>query len=163
MKLKEMYRNTFAALGLLSSVAVVSICPPLHAAEQYDDISGDVMVFHAGSLAVPFKEVVKAFNKEYPRVRVLSEASGSRAAARKISDLNRDADVFGSADYTVIDTLLIPAHASWTIRFAANEMVLAYTGHSRRAGEIDGTNWHHLLLDENVAYGRSDPNSDPCG
>jgi len=121
------------------------------------------MVFHAGSLAVPFKEVAEAFNEEFPNVRVLFEASGSRAGARKISDLDRRADVFGSADYTVIDTLLIPTHASWTIRFAANEMVIAYTQHSRRAGEIDRNNWHRILLDDNVAYGRADPNADPCG
>jgi molybdate/tungstate transport system substrate-binding protein len=121
------------------------------------------MVFHAGSLAVPFKEVARAFNQVYPEVRVLLEAAGSRASARKISDLHREADVFASADHTVINTLLIPEHARWNIRFAANEMVIAYTDHSRRAGEISGDNWYRILLDKNVAYGRSDPNTDPCG
>ncbi|MBP20247.1 MAG: tungstate ABC transporter substrate-binding protein WtpA [Pseudomonadales bacterium] len=127
------------------------------------DISGDLMVFHAGSLSVPFKEVARAFKKEYPGVRVTLEAAGSRASARKISDLNREADVFGSADYTVIDALLIPDHASWTIRFAANEMVLAYTEHSRYAREISNDNWYEILKKNDVAYGRADPNSDPCG
>jgi molybdate/tungstate transport system substrate-binding protein len=96
-------------------------------------------------------------------VRVLREAAGSRASARKISDLNRDCDVFSSADYTVIDTLLIPDHTEWNIRFAANEMVIAYTEDSRRADAINGDNWHHILLEKNIAFGRSDPNADPCG
>lgn len=133
------------------------------AADTRSDVSGDLMVFHAGSLSIPFREVTEAFNKEYPSVRVLREAAGSRACARKISDLDRYCDIFGSADYTVIDTLLIPDHARWTIRFAANEMVIAYSEHSRRADDIDIDNWYQILLEENVAYGRSDPNTDPCG
>jgi molybdate/tungstate transport system substrate-binding protein len=144
-------------IALMVQVSAVSICT------AEDDVKGDLVVFHAGSLSVPFKEISQAFNKRYPHVNVLLESAGSRASARKISDLQRDADVFGSADYTVIDTLLIPDHATWNIRFAANEMVLAYTDHSRRAGEISVENWHQILLDKNIAYGRSDPNSDPCG
>jgi molybdate/tungstate transport system substrate-binding protein len=139
------------------------MCLYAYGTAEEADITGELMVFHAGSLAVPFKEVAREFNTKYPGVRVLLEAAGSRASARKISDLNREADVFGSADHTVIDTLLIPEHAQWNIRFAANEMVLAYTDHSRRAGEIDSENWYRILLDQRVAYGRSDPNADPCG
>ncbi len=147
----------------LAVLLIASTFTPAHAAETPAGVSGELMVFHAGSLSVPFKEVAEAFNKEYPKVRVLREAAGSRACARKISDLDRECDVFGSADYTVIDSLLIPDHAEWTIRFAANEMVIAYTEYSRRAGEIDSGNWHRILLEKNVAYGRADPNADPCG
>ena len=68
-----------------------------------------------------------------------------------------------SADYTVIDELLIPRHAEWNIRFASNEMTIAYREGSRRAGEIDAGNWYEILLDPAVAFGRSDPDSDPCG
>jgi len=127
------------------------------------EISGDLMIFHAGSLAVPFREVTRAFITEYPNVEVSLEAAGSRASARKISDLNREADIFGSADYSVIDNLLIPDHARWNIRFAANEMVLAYTEHSRYADDIRSDNWFRILQKKDVAYGRADPNSDPCG
>lgn len=163
MKPKIINKSSFASLWMLAILAIPSIFTPAHAVEAPSDIGGELMVFHAGSLAVPFKEVVKAFNKEYPSVRVLTEAAGSRACARKISDLNRDCDVFGSADYTVIDTLLIPEHTKWNIRFAANEMVIAYTEVSRRADAIDSDNWHRILLEKNVAYGRADPNADPCG
>jgi molybdate/tungstate transport system substrate-binding protein len=163
MGLKVIPSCTSSIWRLLVISVVGSIFLSAQGAEVDSDISGELMVFHAGSLAVPFREVARAFNREYPGVRVLLEAAGSRASARKISDLNREADVFGSADHTVIDTLLIPEHARWNIRFAANEMVIAYTEHSRRAGEISGENWYHILLDKSVAYGRSDPNTDPCG
>ena len=125
--------------------------------------SGKLIVFHAGSLAVPFRQIVAAFNKAHPDVNVICEAAGSRACARKIADLGRRCDVIASADYTVIDTLLVPAHARWNIKFAGNEMAIAYHDASRRAGEITRHNWHEILLTDNVAFGRSDPNADPCG
>ena len=68
-----------------------------------------------------------------------------------------------SADYTVIDELLIPDHAAWNIKFAANEMTIVYHESSRMADRIGADNWHEVLLMENISFGRSDPNSDPCG
>ncbi len=126
-------------------------------------LSGELVISHAGSLAVPFKEIAKAFNKEHPNVKVLREAAGSRACARKISDLGRRCDVMASADYTVIDTLLVPEHAQWNIKFATNEMTIVYHEKSRGSADIRADNWHRVLLRNDVAFGRSDPNADPCG
>lgn len=123
----------------------------------------ELIIFHAGSLSVPFQQVIREFNKEYPEVKVYTEAAGSRACARKVTDLKKECDVMASADYTVIDQLLIPDYASWNIRFASNEMVIVYTEKSKYSDQIDSTNWHHILLNQDVNYGRSDPNSDPCG
>jgi molybdate/tungstate transport system substrate-binding protein len=122
-----------------------------------------VTVFHAGSLSVPMKRISEMFMEENPGVTVLLEAAGSRTCARKIADLGRECDVMASADYTVIDELLIPDHATWNIRFASNEMAIVYSGESRRRGEIDADNWYRILLDPGVRFGRSDPDSDPCG
>jgi molybdate/tungstate transport system substrate-binding protein len=122
-----------------------------------------LIIFHAGSLSVPMRDVVNAFNEEFPEIKVLTEASGSRDCARKITDLNKDCDIMASADYSVIDQLLIPEHTKWNIRFASNEMVLVYTEKSHYADVIDSTNWFDILLKDEVTYGRSDPNSDPCG
>lgn len=128
-----------------------------------DEISGDLIVFHAGSLSVPFKEMAEAFEKEHPSVNVQLEAAGSVACARKITDLDRECDVFGSADYKVIDELLIPEYTDWNLQFAGNEISIVYTEKSRLADKINSENWYEILQDKNVAYGRSDPNSDPCG
>lgn len=100
---------------------------------------------------------------ENPGVEIKLESAGSRACARKITDLKKACDVMASADYAVIDTLLIPQWAKWNIRFAVNEIGLAYHHKSRRAGEMASSTWADILLDPAVAYGRSDPNSDPCG
>jgi molybdate/tungstate transport system substrate-binding protein len=122
-----------------------------------------LIVFHAGSLSVPLKAISEMFIEENPGVTVQLEAAGSRTCARKISDLGRECDVMASADYTVIDELLIPRHAAWNIKFASNEMAIVYTERSKRSEEIDTENWHKILLDTEVAFGRSDPDSDPCG
>lgn len=127
------------------------------------DLSGPVVVFHAGSLSVPFQEISQTFMAKHPRVTVQLESAGSRACARKIVDLDRDCDVMASADYTVIDQLLIPAHAAWNIKFATNEMAIAYSETSRLASKIQQGNWMDVLMDKQVIFGRSDPNSDPCG
>ncbi|HIJ64720.1 MAG TPA: extracellular solute-binding protein [Candidatus Hydrogenedentes bacterium] len=126
-------------------------------------IAGELVVFHAGSLSVPFAEIAEAFADEHPGVKVLREAAGSRACARKIVDLERPCDVFASADYSVIDELLIPDHADWNIKFASNEMAVAYTERSHRAEDFAAHNWHEILLEPDVAYGRSNPDADPCG
>ena len=128
-----------------------------------DSVSGKLVVFHAGSLSVPFREIVREFNKVYPNVEVFCESGGSRTCARKISDLNRRCDIMASADYRVIDNLLIPEHAEWNIKFATNEMAIVYHEASRKSKEISGDNWYEILLDSEVAFGRSEPNADPCG
>ena len=122
-----------------------------------------LIIFNAGSLAVPFKEICRKFNAIHPDVKIICEAAGSRMCARKISDLKRPCDVMASADYTVIDELLIPEYADWNIKFASNEIVIAFEKTARRANQINKDNWYDILQDENVTFGRSDPNSDPCG
>jgi molybdate/tungstate transport system substrate-binding protein len=123
----------------------------------------ELIVFHAGSLAVPFKQICEEFNRHYPEIKIVCEAAGSRMCARKITDLNRRCDIMASADYTVIEKLLIPEYAEWNIKFASNEMVIAFREDSRRAGEINKDNWYDILLQKDVTFGRSDPNADPCG
>jgi len=140
------------AVGLL-------LLPGICAAEP----AGDLIIFHAGSLAIPFKQISRAFTDKYPQVRIYREAAGSRTCARKITDLKKPCDVMASADYTVIDNLLIPDYADWNISFATNEMVIMYRRDSAYASEINDRNWHEILLRRNVAYGHSDPNADPCG
>jgi len=42
-------------------------------------------------------------------------------------------------------------------------MAIAYHDESRRADRINEGNWYEILMAEDVAFGRSDPNADPCG
>jgi len=122
-----------------------------------------VVIFHAGSLSVPFAAMQKAFEKKYPKYVLVREAAGSRACARKITDIHKPADVMASADFKVIDNLLIPKYAKFNAHFATNEMVIAYTSHSKYADKINEKNWTDILLKKGVKVGHSNPNLDPCG
>jgi molybdate/tungstate transport system substrate-binding protein len=126
-------------------------------------ITGEIIVFHAGSLSVPFQEIARKFEEENPAARVLLEAAGSVACARKITDLGKPCDIMASSDYRVIEELMIPGHAVWHMPFAANDMVIAYNDKSGSAENISSENWHQVLMDQTVSFGRSDPDSDPCG
>ncbi len=138
-------------------VFLFTVSLPCHAGRK-------VVVFHAGSLSVPFSKIATAFEKRYPEYRVVREASGSRTAARKIVDLHKPCDVMASADYSVIDNLLIGTHnAKFDILFATNEMAIVYTEKSRYADVINSRNWPEILLKKGVVVGHSNPNDDPCG
>jgi molybdate/tungstate transport system substrate-binding protein len=125
--------------------------------------SGEIIVFHAGSLSVPFKQLSDEYVKRNPGVKILLEPAGSLVCARKITELKKPCDIIASADYFVINELLIPDYALWSIQFATNEIVIAFQAKSKYSGKIDSTNWINILLSEDVTFSRSDPDSDPCG
>jgi len=123
----------------------------------------EIIIFHAGSLSVPFRELAEEYEKLNPGTKILMESAGSLVCARKITELKKPCDIIASADYLVLDELIIPDYASWSIRFATNEIVIAFQGKSKYASEIDSSNWMDILLRDDVTYARSDPDSDPCG
>lgn len=150
-------KHTIKALLILLSFLVVFSCG------NHKNQQTQITIFHAGSLSVPFKNVIADFKKENPGVEVFAESSGSLDAARKITDLNKDCDILAVADYLVIDNLIIPEFASWNFVFASNEMIIAYTEKSRYSTEINSENWQEILLKDDVYIGRSEPDADPCG
>lgn len=165
MRLLNQFVKHFSCLICFVIVVTLISCNPTPKEKQKMDqtIQGELIIFHAGSLSVPFKQIADSFQQIYPEVTVKREAAGSVDCARKITDLNRQADIMASADYKVIQKLLIPGYTSWLIKFAANEMTLVYDDDSKYADEINQQNWMDILLREDVYYGRSDPDSDPCG
>ena len=128
-----------------------------------DGAKSELVIFHAGSLSVPFAKLADIYEAMYPDVKVLAEAAGSRHCARKVSELGRECDVLASADYKVIENLLMDEYADFNICFATNEMAIAFSKQSRMADKFRADNWWEILLEDNVAVGRSDPDSDPCG
>ena len=124
---------------------------------------GKLIIFHAGSLTVPFAKMEKIFEAKYPKTDVLRETGGSTKMARMISELQKPADIMASADFKIIDKSLIPRYADWNICFASNQIVLCYTDKSIFADKINAENWHKILSRKNVIWGHSDPNLDPCG
>ncbi|MCX6333442.1 MAG: tungstate ABC transporter substrate-binding protein WtpA [Bacteroidia bacterium] len=125
--------------------------------------SGEIIIFHAGSLSVPFRQMADEYEKRNPGVKILMEPAGSIVCARKITELKKPCDIIASADYFVINKFIVPDYSSWSIRFATNEIVIAFQEKARYADEINSKNWMDILLRDDVTYARSDPESDPCG
>jgi molybdate/tungstate transport system substrate-binding protein len=123
----------------------------------------EIIVFHAGSLSVPFNQLKEVYEKRHPDIKILLEPAGSLVCARKITELKKPCDIIASADYFVINELLIPGYTKWSVRFATNEIVIAYSEKSKYASEINSANWTDILLRDDVIYSRSDPDADPCG
>jgi len=146
-------------LILFAVVLLLTACSQAGRAPSEDTL----VVVHAGSLSVPFAELEAEFEKANPGVDVLREAAGSRKCARMISELGKEVDIFGSADYSVIENLLFDEYATWNISFVTNEMAIMYSDKSLYRDEINGENWMDILLRPDVSVGRSNPNADPCG
>jgi molybdate/tungstate transport system substrate-binding protein len=147
-------------LSLLLLAGLLAACPQ-PATET--ELSGQLQIFNAGSLTIPFEQINEEFNKIYPNVEILAEAAGSATTIRKVTELGKECGVIGSADYTLIPELMFPDYADWYIIFATNQMCIAYTDQSEFANEITSDNWYEILQREGVTYGRSDPDQDPCG
>jgi molybdate/tungstate transport system substrate-binding protein len=151
----------FRYIVLLCVVVSLSLFSVGQAAEM--PTPTEVIVFHAGSLNGPFQKIAKAFEAIHPDIKVVLEGSGSREAARKVTDLNRPCDIVASADYETIDTLMKPEFAKFNVFFARNKAVLVYTDKSKYADEINEDNWYVVLARPDVEYGHTDPNLDPGG
>ncbi|RZB32781.1 MAG: molybdate/tungstate transport system substrate-binding protein [Candidatus Argoarchaeum ethanivorans] len=149
-------------------IAAISGCaqPPADDTNTTEAPSEEIKlkVFHAGSLAVPLSELEAEFEALHPNVDVQRESMGSVKAVRQITDIGKKGDVIASADYTLIPSMMYPTYADWTVRFARNDMVLAYsTEKSKYADQINPENWYDILRKDDVVYGFSNPNFDPCG
>lgn len=156
-------------MKLFHGIKMIGLCTALCAGALWvpqpsaAGASEKLVIFHAGSLSVPFAKIEKNFEALHPEVDVVRESGGSTKMARMISEKNKPADIMGSADFAVIDKNLIPEKAAWNVRFATNRLVLCYTDKSRFADRIDAGNWYEILAEKGVEWGHSDPNLDPCG
>jgi molybdate/tungstate transport system substrate-binding protein len=127
-------------------------------------------IFHAGSLAVPFDALETEFEGSHTDVDVDRQSGGS---ATIISEAiaQEDAgesppDIIASADYNLIpDRMYGGGYADWYIAFARNTMVLCYRDNAPGSDDIVSENrtWFDVLRNDEVSYGHSDPDQDPCG
>lgn len=121
-------------------------------------------VYAAGTLAVPFHRINRAFEHAHPGVSVQAQFGGSVMMARRIAALHQHADVYAAAAYGVIPRVLGKAKlANWYIGFASNAVTLAYTKQSKGAGHINTHNWYKVVAKPGVVIGRSNPDTDPSG
>lgn len=123
-------------------------------------------VFTAGSLSIPFADMEKKFESMYSEVDVQVQSGGSADMIRRVTDLHQTCDVLAVADYSLVNSMMLdsnPKYANYSLQFAKNSMVLAYTDYSKYRNEINSSNWYQILRRSDVSFGFSNPNDDPCG
>lgn len=150
-------------MRVILSLSLAILLFPIIAESQSRVVQKELIIFHAGSLSIPMKQIAQEYEKRNPGIKIFLESAGSLVCARKVTELKKPCDIIASSDYFVINKLLIPDYASWSIRFATNEIVIAYQEKSKYSKETSTDNWMDILQKKDVIYSRSDPDSDPCG
>jgi molybdate/tungstate transport system substrate-binding protein len=127
---------------------------------------GTLTVFGAGTLDTPFTAEIHAFTKANPGVTVHSQFGASGDMVKDVTQVGQPGDMLGVADYSLIPKLMSdPArpHATWYLGFVSNQITLAYTSHSKGAGQLTPANWYTVVSQPGVRIGRSNPAVDPSG
>ncbi len=128
-------------------------------------------VIIAGSLMIPFDDLEKAYEADHPGIDVQVEAHGSIQAIRQVSEVHEVMDVVASADHALIPMLMYQSkvpetgkpYANWYIKFATNQLGLAYSSKSKYSGEINIENWYKIIARSDVKLGLADPRFDAIG
>jgi molybdate/tungstate transport system substrate-binding protein len=122
-------------------------------------------VFCATSLLFPLEKVEADFEEAHPNVNVEIEGHGSIQVIRHVTDIGEKVDVLLVADYSLIPRMMYPtkmpnadeSFADYYVRFATNELVLAYANSSKYADEINADNWYSILARPDVTLGLGNP------
>jgi molybdate/tungstate transport system substrate-binding protein len=133
----------------------------VHAADP--ELSGNVTVLMAASLADFFKKAQAEFTNQQPKVTIQIQPGASGGLIRQITDLNKEADVIAVADRSLVPKFLLPKYIDWSIDFVTEQIVIIVGEHAKYADEITAANWPHILLRPDVQYGISDPELAPVG
>lgn len=144
------------------SVLILLLSPAwVHGEEK--DLKGSITVLQASSLTELFKQAKHEFEAEHPGVKVLIEPGASMTLIRKVSDLQKEADVIAVADGNLIPKFLVPRHVEEYTDFLTENIALIAGEDAKFGDMITGGNWPEVLLKEGVEYGVSNPDIAPVG
>jgi len=154
-----------SACGIFSLILVSCLfIKPLNCAEPEEgQPPAKLTVFYAAGLNTAMEQAFKEFKKIHPKTEIIGESSGTLLAIRKITELNKQADIIFVADALSIRNMLMPKYADWYISFYKDRVVLAYTDKSKYTNEIDARNWYKILVRPDVRFGYANPNLAPIG
>ena len=163
-------RRLYIALAIVAVAAVASVFfyqSGQGAAQQTTVLK----IYCADSLLYPLQLTEEAFESENPTVDLQIEGHGSIQVIRHVTELGEKVDLLMVADYSLIPLIMYNTSmpnstepfSDWYIRFASNEVVLAYTNQSNFASEIDASNWYEILTRDDVTFGFANPEIDALG
>jgi molybdate/tungstate transport system substrate-binding protein len=116
-------------LVLPLAFALLSGCSKPASQEQPKSL----VIFHHGSPTPAIEAAEKAFKEKYPGTTVLREKDDALPNMRKVTDLGKLADLVYTDDYSIIPPVMFPKYANFWIRYAHDEMTIAYAANSKYA------------------------------
>ncbi len=121
-------------------------------------------VLAATSLGNTLGDVAKSFEQKNPQVRVNIELASSRKTCLKVAEHQLPADLVFTADAELIDAILVPEAADFSMAFAQNALVLAYAAEGPLAHLLrNGTPWQEILAEGKYRVGTANPANSPVG
>lgn len=157
-----MNNKTIVAIVIII-IAIVAVGVYGYTAFVANSENGTLTIYAAASLSNSMNATAAEFEKKHPNVKVQIQYGGSNDLISQITQLNKTPDIMASADYGLIDKSLMPNYATWNLKYAKNELVIAYTDNSTNASQINADNWYKIMAQDNVKFGIADPNSAPAG
>ena len=163
-----MNRNQIAAVALVT----VLLSAAFYYISTQTPVEPKVLkILCAGSLLNPLNEVAESYMNAHPEVEVQVEGHGSIQVIRHHVEMDDPADLLMVADCSLIPTMMYSTpvddtevnYTDWYIRFAGNELVLAYTEQSLYHEELNSSNWHEILMRPDVKIGFPNPLIDALG
>jgi molybdate/tungstate transport system substrate-binding protein len=163
-------RTAYIILAIVALAAVASFI-----FYQYNQVTPQqtsvLKIYCADSLLYPMQRAEEAFELENPTIDVQVEGHGSIQVIRHVTELGDVVDLMTVADYSLIPTMMYnmtmpnstEPYSDWYVRFAGNELVLAYTAQSNHAYEVNSTNWHEILATDGTSFGLPNPEIDALG
>lgn len=157
---------------IIAAIAIALIGGAIFYANQTTPIETRTLkIFCAGSLLYPMEQVADAFMEKHPEVEVQLEGHGSIQVIRHPVEMDDTADLLVVADYSLIPLMMYDAplpdgsgnHSDWYVRFATNELVIAFTENSHGVDQITESNWYEVLKEPDVKIGISNPIVDALG
>ncbi|HEY5649507.1 MAG TPA: extracellular solute-binding protein [Nitrospiria bacterium] len=148
-------------MSLFISVVILLSLSPAWAGDP--ELSGEITVLQASSLTELFKRAKTKFEEQNPGVKVLIETGASMTLIRKVSDLQKEADVIAVADSSLIPKFLVPQYVEESTDFMTEQIALIVGDDAKFADSINGANWPEILLKDGVEYGVSNPDIAPVG
>jgi molybdate/tungstate transport system substrate-binding protein len=156
---ESMQRKSLVAIGIIVVIIIAIALLYIHNTSKRE-----LLIFSAGSLSIPLNNAISKYEAGH-RIDIRVEYSGSVEAVKKITDLHRTPDILFVADYNLIPRYLMPDYTGWYIGFATNQLVIVFTDKSSHHDimEQHPNEWYKVLMMNDVKWGFSDPDKDPCG
>ena len=124
--------------------------------------SNALRLIHAGALQRVMETCLDLYTKMNPKLKSELKGVGSREGAKRLLS-GEHYDVIALADQALFAELLVPDLVENYFVFAADQIVIGYTGFSKGSNEITPDNWIDMLLQSQVRFSRSNHHLDPCG